>query len=1482
MKKLNNKFIKISAIAIPSLLMLASIGATTISVLSAALVYSKDVYFTYTEVFNEGEENEYSCKYKCYTVDSATHTVAVAWSEENTSFPSQLDIPDYVTDDEDTNETKQRFKVVAIDNGGFRYCTSSAITVPNTVEEIREEAFAYCQNIESFSIPYQVEEIAPSTFLDCRELKTITYLDEQGSKSLENSTIKSIGDHAFDSCVKLCNFYCPSSVETFGTSCFQKCENLLSFRFPSANSGVTNLIHVYPYAFADCKKLSTIYFETNMSKIDHHAFIDCSLQLKINYTGEVVENDPSAGLDGLFAVSNQYNHWRDVFLASNRPELIPIIPEVPEVDASAGFIYYEQTGRIKLDSAGPNATTVYFNNSTDENYVESYIVIKEYEAPLEADNINYFVHNDENDTPDGFTLKIPETIASKKVLIIDETAFADNLNLKKVIFSKNLVQIRNMAFLGCTNICDLDFSKCENLKEISYDVFQTCDQTGNKKGYLEVYNEDLHSLNLPACLEYVGEFAFYNFIRLNGNIRFDVSNIPGEHSHLKVIGAYAFAINRNIEDSDNPNKKELQKEGIINLVVPWSLNDTDAYEANYYHLHHDSTDKTRYINIDYGSGNNRRGYAIGTHAFDNATTFNSVTIEQRYNAFFIKRADAWEELTISSHGVGAPSDNDGTEGDYYVDTTDKDNVLYLRGASSWNTVSIASENITEDDPNTAEVTGNVGDYYVNTASYDSASGIPSKANYMTSLASNAFVRCSSLIRVRTNTNLCYLGKDAFKGLTSLREIFLYSENAAAQTKSNTPWGMNDNNWNYASADALFNTNSKTNAVIYVTGPNSGNISTTSASYSPSWNTDGGNPTYRNDLSNNVGTVSNRSQIPTFFNVDWPSNEDILYFNPDTNAEKRGFVDAPVTLDDYTQGASGKGVIALARDSDGNYAVTRYFCDSSNYSAEIDLTNLTKDTVNISNKITKIGDEAFATDSSEKMGFYFILPNSIVEIGERAFFRNNGNSDRGVRIVTYKSGNTVVAPGDTTYASAKTSETGGGTAGYCCLPPNVKTIKRSAFYNNRFKTINLNSGIKFIGNAAFLTYYGNSSKIQTIMIDGQANDANHQSITFGDDSKYSLIGNGIYFNEAATKTLIYQAAGDRTQVSLPLAVDGGTKAIGYRACANSNYTSVTLPNGLTHIYGGAFQNSTRITQVDGAGLATLQYISTSSSTEIYNTNTHGDYFDNEDYRNMNKTDAEKKYSRSAAFSGCSNLETLDFTQMSSIVKIGRLAFNGCAKLKYMAGSNTYKFVTCSHTGGNAFGGTTTENTPVTVGSGDGTVLDLSNLGNLTHIGISAFSGCNNISYAILPDKTSSAARTVAGHQTLYKPGGVAKDFYYRTVASGFRYGDDSTDGTGQVFKRNSGSVILLVGETANQADSSSQFKIQGISDLKPGEHYRSYNGCTQYYYVQYKDDINWVDPTKQRYWTKVSDGNGGYKYILFANGYEVVDYPGLDFYTPPQS
>ena len=75
---------------------------------------------------------------------------------------TDVSVPETVTIDGNS------YTVKAVVKGGFRYCDFDTITLPKTITEIREEAFAYCENLQSFTFPHGMTEIAPSTFLDCR------------------------------------------------------------------------------------------------------------------------------------------------------------------------------------------------------------------------------------------------------------------------------------------------------------------------------------------------------------------------------------------------------------------------------------------------------------------------------------------------------------------------------------------------------------------------------------------------------------------------------------------------------------------------------------------------------------------------------------------------------------------------------------------------------------------------------------------------------------------------------------------------------------------------------------------------------------------------------------------------------------------------------------------------------------------------------------------------------------------------------------------------------------------------------------------------------------------------------------------------------------------------------------------------------------------------------------------------------------------
>ena len=315
--------------------------------------------------------------YKCFSIGNPNDMkIAIAWNKtSNNVMPSNLVVPETLNYTTTINGLTDQYEytVEAIAKGGFRYGTFSSISLPSTIKEIKEEAFAYCENISYFEIPYEVDTIEPSTFLDCRNLTSIYFTGSNGKRKLGNQTITSIGDHAFDSCVSLKNFYCPSTVTEFGKSCFQKCSSLTKFFFPkkieNSSHEITNEISIGEYAFADCSSLEFVYFEENISEVARHAFADCKEGFEIHYTSPYVE--PGLEFSPL---------WRNKYLATNRSgELIDIIYSSDRISNDVnypGIRYTVHNGPIYLE-CGQLSTPI--DSSTDE-----YAKIVEYEAPFDS------------------------------------------------------------------------------------------------------------------------------------------------------------------------------------------------------------------------------------------------------------------------------------------------------------------------------------------------------------------------------------------------------------------------------------------------------------------------------------------------------------------------------------------------------------------------------------------------------------------------------------------------------------------------------------------------------------------------------------------------------------------------------------------------------------------------------------------------------------------------------------------------------------------------------------------------------------------------------------------------------------------------------------------------------------------------------------------------------------------------------------------
>ncbi|MCM1437842.1 MAG: leucine-rich repeat protein [Roseburia sp.] len=150
-----------------------------------------------------------------------------------------------------------------------------AITIPDSVTSIGDDAFRNCNSLTSITIGNGVTSIGWDAFSGCSGLTSITIPD----------SVTRIGFGAFSNCSKLTSVKLGNGVTSIGDSAFSKCSSLISITIPD---GVTSIGH---YAFEDCSSLKSVIIPNSVTDIgsnNHHAFIGCNVKAAY-YKG--TEND---------------------------------------------------------------------------------------------------------------------------------------------------------------------------------------------------------------------------------------------------------------------------------------------------------------------------------------------------------------------------------------------------------------------------------------------------------------------------------------------------------------------------------------------------------------------------------------------------------------------------------------------------------------------------------------------------------------------------------------------------------------------------------------------------------------------------------------------------------------------------------------------------------------------------------------------------------------------------------------------------------------------------------------------------------------------------------------------------------------------------------------------------------------------------------------------------------------------------------------
>lgn len=405
--------------------------------------------------------------------------------------------------------------ITKIEGNTFSLCTNlTEITIPTGVTSIERYAFYQCEKLTKISIPIGVIEIGEFSFGTCKNLSNISL----------PSTLTKLGNCAFSDCEKLEKVEIPQGVTEIKRTCFYQCSNLTEITIPDTVTSIGDS------SFKGCYSLTLIKLPENLTYLGERAFDNCTNLTEITIPKKITELKNS------------------IFNDCINLKKVTILGDITSIGNSA-FDYCTSLSEINLPKTMKKIGKYAFDqctNLTEITIPEGVTEIGEeivdrtiLKVTADSKAHEYAENNQKCYKLEGTATKITTNYQMKSEKTWDISENEDNSVIAKLDLSTGTLRITGQGKVsghrrywkytayqnainkviiekGITEIGDLTFYECKNIKEVSIPEGVT------KIGYL-AFDEcnSIEEIRIPKTVESINESFGGELLK---QIKVDVNN----------------------------------------------------------------------------------------------------------------------------------------------------------------------------------------------------------------------------------------------------------------------------------------------------------------------------------------------------------------------------------------------------------------------------------------------------------------------------------------------------------------------------------------------------------------------------------------------------------------------------------------------------------------------------------------------------------------------------------------------------------------------------------------------------------------------------------------------------------------------------------------------------------------------------------------------------------------------------------------------